>query len=347
MERRRPGPPGLLRPPALRPGGTIGVVAPSWGGPAAHPHRVERGVRFLESRGDRVVLGRDATASRGDVSGTPEQRVGDRHDFFADPSVQAIVAAIGGDHACHLLPLLDRDLIRRNPTILVGFSDVTVLNLAIHVLTGLVTFNGPALMTDFGEYPAPLDYTLDSFFRTVTRAEPAGLLAPSPTWTEEFLDWGQKLDLTRPRALRPSAGWSWLKPGRSVGRLIGGCLESMQHLRGTPYWPDFDGAIWFFETAEGVPPPADVDAVLQDYENMGVLGRISGLLVGRPYRYTDRQKAELHAVLLERTRRYGFPIVADLDFGHTAPQLTLPIGCRAEVDAGTRRVAILDAAVTT
>jgi muramoyltetrapeptide carboxypeptidase LdcA involved in peptidoglycan recycling len=121
----------------------------------------------------------------------------------------------------------------------------------------------------------------------------------------------------------------------------------MQHLRGTPYWPDFDGAIWFFETSEIVPPPAYVDAVLQDYENMGVLGRISGLLVGRPYRYTDEQKSELHAVLLERARRYAFPIVADLDFGHTAPQLTLPIGCRAEVDATARRLAILEAAVST
>src|SRR5204863_3922381 len=130
-------------------------------------------------------------------------------------------------HSCHLLPLLDWDLIRRNPTILVGFSDVTVLNLAIHAATGLVTFNGPALMTDFGEYPEPLDYTLDSFFRTVTRAEPVGVLAPSPTWTEEYVDWRERLDLTRPRALQPSPGWSWLKPGRAVGRLSGGCPEAM------------------------------------------------------------------------------------------------------------------------
>ncbi|HEY3078896.1 MAG TPA: S66 peptidase family protein [Chloroflexota bacterium] len=331
----------------LRPGGTIGVVAPSWGGPAAHPHRVERGVRFLESLGYRVVLGRHVLGQRGYVSGTPEERAGDLHDFFADADVQAVVAAIGGDHSCHLLPLLDWELIRRNPTILVGFSDVTVLNLAIHAMTGLVTFNGPALMTDFGAYPEPPAYTLDSFLGTVTRPEPAGLLAPSPTWTEEFLDWREKLDLSRPRALRPSPGWTWLRPGRGVGPLVGGCLESMQHLRGTPYWPDFDGAIWFFETSEIVPPPAYVDAVLQDYENMGVLGRISGLLVGRPYRYTDEQKSELHAVLLERARRYAFPIVADLDFGHTAPQLTLPIGCRAEVDATARRLAILEAAVST
>jgi muramoyltetrapeptide carboxypeptidase LdcA involved in peptidoglycan recycling len=106
-----------------------------------------------------------------------------------------------------------------------------------------------------------------------------------------------------------------------------------------------DGAILFFETSEEVPPPAWVDAVLQDYENMGVLERLSGMLVGRPYRYTDVQKEELHAVLLERTRRYDFPIVADLDFGHTSPQLTLPIGCLAEIDVPRQRFRILEAAV--
>ena len=336
----------LLKAPALRRGDTIGIVAPSWCGPAVHPHRVEQGVRFLEAQGFRVRLGANATGQRGYVSGTPEERAADLHGFFADPEVRAIVAAIGGDHSCHLLPLLDWELIRRSPTILVGYSDVTVLNLAIHAMTGLVTFNGPALMTDFGEHPEPSAYTIESFLHTVTRAEPIGVLSPSPTWTEESLDWREKLDLTRPRAYLPSPGWSWLKPGHAEGALVGGCLESMQHLRGTPYWPRMDGAILFFETAEGVPPPADVDAILQDYENMGVLGRIAGLLVGRPYRYSDAQRAELHAVLLERTARYAFPIVADLDFGHTSPQLTLPIGCRARIDADERRLAILESAVT-
>ena len=118
-----------------------------------------------------------------------------------------------------------------------------------------------------------------------------------------------------------------------------------QHLRGTPYWPDFEGAIWFFETAEGVPPPETVDAILQDYENMGVLARIVGLVVGRPYNYRDAQKAELREILLERTRGYAFPILADVDFGHTAPQLTLPIGCRAELDIAERRFAVVEAAV--
>jgi len=333
-----------MKPPALRPGDSIGVVALSWNGPATYPHRVERGRRYLESLGYRVVLAPHVYGDRGHLAGTPEERAADLHGLFADPSVRAIVSAIGGNHSCHLLPLLDWDLIRRNPTIVVGYSDTTVPNLAIYARTGLTTFNGPALMTDFGEYPAPFAYTVEAWQRALCRAEAIGAVSPAAAWTDEFLDWGTRADLARPRALRPSHGWTWLKGGRVTGRLIGGCLEDMQHLRGTPYWPDLTGAILFVETM--TLKPASFDSVLQDYENMGVFAQIAGLLVGRSPGYSDRQHADLRAVLLERTRRYAFPIVADMDFGHTAPQLTLPIGCRAELDVADHRFAITEAAVT-
>jgi muramoyltetrapeptide carboxypeptidase LdcA involved in peptidoglycan recycling len=107
-----------------------------------------------------------------------------------------------------------------------------------------------------------------------------------------------------------------------------------------------DRAVLFLETSEAVPPPARIDALLQDYENMGVFAQLQGLLFGRPYRYTDLQRQELHAVLLERTRHYDFPIIADMDFGHTAPQFTLPIGCQALIDVAQRRFAIVEAAVS-
>jgi muramoyltetrapeptide carboxypeptidase len=330
---------------ALRPGDTIGIISPSWCGPATFPHRAERGAQYLESRGYHVRFAPHARGEKGYLSGTPEERADDIHQLFADPEVKAIIAAIGGDHSCQLLPLLDWNLIGRHPKIFMGYSDVTVLNLAIHARTGLVTFNGPALMTDFAEYPAPLPYTIDHWERAICRAQPLGTIASSPTWTEEFLDWAQKLDLTRARRLEPSPGWTWLKGDAARGRLLGGCIESLQHLRGTPWWPDMTGAILFLETSEEVPSPAWVDAVLQDYENMGVFGQITGLLIGRPMGYTPEQKAQLDEIVLERTRRYRFPIVSNMDVGHTAPQMTLPIGCLAEIDAGERRFAILEAAV--
>ncbi|MBN1484334.1 MAG: LD-carboxypeptidase [Chloroflexia bacterium] len=335
----------MIRPPRLRPGDTVGLVSPSWGGAGAFPHRLERGVQYLQALGFKVRIGRHALNQRGFVSDTPQHRVDDIHRMFGDAAVKAIVAAIGGDHSCHLLPLLDLRLIRENPKVFMGFSDITVLNVAIWKETGLVTFNGPALLTDFAEYPRMFEYTERYMLKALCEARPLGVIEPSTWWTEEFLDWGAKEDLKRPRARQDSTGWTWLRGGVAEGRLIGGCLESLEHLRGTRFWPDWQDAIMFFETSEEAPPPERVDALLMDYENMGVLQGLKGLLVGRPMRYTEEQQQQLREVVLERTRAYPFPIVADMDFGHTAPQFTVPIGCCARIDAENRRFEILDAAV--
>jgi muramoyltetrapeptide carboxypeptidase len=331
--------------PRLRPGDWVGVVSPSWGGAGLFPHRVERGVAQLRRLGFRVKFGRHALNSTGFVSDTPANRVSDIHDMFLDPEVRLILAAIGGDHSCHLLPLLDFDLVREHPKLFMGYSDVTVLNIALWSATGLVTFNGPALLPDFAEYPELFEYTRKWFERAVTATSPVGPVEPSSWWTEEFLDWTEKQDLQRPRNRLPAPGWTWLKPGLGEGLLIGGCLESLQHLRGTPFWPEWRGAILFLETSEDAPSPAQVDGILMDYQNMGVFDGIQGLLFGRPMGYSAEQKLELHAVVRERTGGFQFPVVMDMDFGHTAPQMTLPIGCRARVDSSRQRFEIVEPAV--
>lgn len=335
-----------LKAPRLRRGDTVGIVSPAWGGAGTFPHRLERGVAQLEGLGFRVRLGRHALSTRGFISDSAENRVSDLHEMFEDPSVRLILAAIGGDHSCHLLPHLDFGLIRRHPTALLGFSDITVLNVAIWQATGLVTFNGPALLTDFAEYPAMLDYTLRGFLKAVSEVDAIGAVAPAASWTEEMLAWETKADLERPRALTVSEGWTWLKPGVGEGVLVGGCLESLQHLRGTRFWPDFRETILFLETSENKPSPSRVDALLMDYENMGVLERVTGLLVGRSMRYSPGEKAELREIILDRTRRYEFPIICDMDFGHTSPQFTLPVGCRARIDTDTQTFSILESGVS-
>jgi muramoyltetrapeptide carboxypeptidase len=334
-----------IKAPRLRRGDTVGIVSPSWGGAGAFPHRVRRGIDQLHTLGFMVKLGRHALEQRGHVSDTAEHRVSDLHELFLDPEVRLILAAIGGDHSCQLLPLIDFQLVRENPTLFMGFSDITVLNVALWTECGLTTLNGPALLTDFAEYPEMFEYTKEHFLRAACEATPIGELQPSPWWTEELLRWEHQEDLTRARTRLPSEGWSWLKGGEADGILLGGCLESLQHLRGTRFWPDWRGAILFFETSEEKPSPAKVDGLLMDYENMGVLAQLRGMLVGRPMKYSAGERAELREVIAERTRKYQFPIVTDMDFGHTAPQLTLPLGCRARIDVPRRRLELLDAAV--
>ena len=185
--------PGIksIKPPMLQSGDTVGIVSPSWGGAGKYPHRMEKGIKQLEIMGFVVQIGRNALNQDGYVSDIPAKRAADIHDMFLDPKVKAIISAIGGDHSCHLLPHLDFDLIRNNPKIFMGFSDTTVLNITIWWMTGLVTFNGPALLTDFAEYPYILDYTKDSFDQTLCERHPIRIVQPADTWTEEFIEWGE------------------------------------------------------------------------------------------------------------------------------------------------------------
>ncbi len=335
-----------IKPAYLRPGDAIGIVSPSWGGAGKFPHRLEIGTKQLQKMGFQVHFGSHALNPGDYVSDTARNRAADIHEMFADPNINAILAAVGGDHACHLLPHLDFDLIHDNPKIFMGYSDITVLNIAIWAMTGLGTFNGPAFLTDFAESPRMLGYTHEYFQKTLCTPSPVGQVRAADAWTEEFLDWGKKQDLERPRKMQPSTGWTWLKPGEAQGRLVGGCLESLEHLRGTCYWPDWQGAIFFFETSEEAPPPERVDSLLMDYENMGVLSQISGMITGRPMRYTSEQKESLRRIILARTESYDFPIITDMDFGHTAPQFILPIGCLAGIDSEQKRFTILESAVS-
>ncbi|WP_366918547.1 LD-carboxypeptidase [Acaryochloris sp. IP29b_bin.148] len=190
-----------------------------------------------------------------------------------------------------------------------------------------------------------LSYTEHYFLKATVSGEPIGILEPASDWTEEFQDWEQKMDLNRPRKLTPSVGWHWLRAGKAEGKLMGGCLESLQHLRGTPYWPDWDNTIFFFETSEEKPSPATIDGILMDYEIMGVLQKLSGLIVGRPMYYSDEEKSQLDQHILERTRKFDFPIITNMDFGHTAPQFTLPIGCQAKIDSAKKHFEIIETAV--
>jgi muramoyltetrapeptide carboxypeptidase len=333
-----------IRPPKLRSGDQIGIVSPSWPGAALYPHRLQRGIEQICELGFEVKVARHALNQRGFVSDTAENRVADLHEMFLNPDVRVVLTAIGGDHSSHLLPQLDFELIRRHPKIFIGYSDTTVLSVAIWRMTGVVTFYGPALLTDFAEYPQMFSYTRDALVGVLSMTSPYGALPVAAEWTDELLDWGEKRDLSRPRHVVRSQGWTWLKPGISQGVLVGGCLESLQHLRGTRFWPDLRDSILFFEVANV--KPDGVDAILMDYENMGAFESIRGLLVGRSWGYTTTEHQELRDVLLNRTAKYAFPIVCDMDFGHTSPQLTLPIGCVARIDAAKRVVEITEASVS-
>ena len=334
----------MTAPRRLRPGDTVAIVSPSAPSAGLFPHRVERATAYLEALGLRVALMPNALNVTGWTAGTPQERAADLHRAFLDDGFAAVLAAIGGNHSNELLPHLDFELIAANPKVFQGYSDITVLHWALARRTGLRTFYGPALVSELGEHPDVLPET-DAALRAAWFGSEPLRFEPAPLWTDEFLDWNARLDLTRPRELRPSEGWVTIREGGAEGPLLGGCLETVcWHLKGSPHWLDLRGSIFFVETSEEAARPATVAAYLTDLEQLGVFDEIAALVVGRPYGYDDEGRQLLWEVVAEKTEAAGIPVLANVDCGHTDPMLTLPLGCPARLDAGARSFETLEPA---
>ncbi|MCX6778994.1 MAG: LD-carboxypeptidase, partial [Candidatus Magasanikbacteria bacterium] len=289
----------LIKPQKLSLGDTIGVVSPSSNLAALAPHRVQKGISNLEQLGFKIKVGQNVYKNSGYTAGTAEERADDLNKMFADPEVKAIISTIGGFHSNQILPYLDFDLIKKNPKIFLGFSDISVLHFALHTKANLVTFYGPALMTQFGENFGINPYTLEFWQKALMQKEPIGLVNPSEKWTDEFLNWFKKEDLVRSQTLKENLGFVWLKKGRAEGKILGGCITSMRHLVGTEFWPDFSKKVFFWEIPESSCNSAvgesveKVDSYLTDLKLSGVLGKISGMIIGRPKGYTEEQTKQL------------------------------------------------------
>lgn len=295
------------------------------------PERLARGRAHLEDIGFWTRLGVHATALSGHTAGTAKQRADDINSMFADPSVRAIISTIGGMNSNQVLEWLDFDLIRENPKIFIGYSDITALLVGIHKRTGLSTFLGPAVLPQFGE--AELHpYNRKWFERVLCNAEPPGELEPSLLCIHEALRWG--VDDDRPRRADAHAGPRVLVPGSAKGPILAGNMGVILALAGTEWFPEFDDVILCIEDDE-VETPATIDRYMTQLRQIGVFDRIAGLVIGRFHpdvAFSD--KDPLDRVVLEATRGCEIPIALDLDFGHSDPMFVLPQGVQARLELG-------------
>lgn len=345
----------MIRPRRLKEGDRVAAISLSWGGPGAFPLRYEAGKRQLEAEfGLEVVETRHARRDPDWLYSNPRARAEDLMEAFEDPEISGVFSTIGGDDSIRLLPFLDPGVLASNPKVFLGYSDTTVTHMVLRAV-GLVSFYGPSVMAGFAENTGMFPYMVSSVRRTLFSARPIGVVEPNPGgWTAEELDWGVPENQSRRRRLNPHEGWRFLQgAGVARGRLIGGCLEILEFLRGTSLWPDedaFRGAILFLETSEEAPSPTVLSRALRVYAAMGVLWKISGILFGRPgggvpvERWAEYEEAILQVVAGEQGLA-DLPIVTRMDFGHTDPMFVLPYGVEAEIDCGARRFSIVEAAV--
>jgi muramoyltetrapeptide carboxypeptidase len=283
-----------LKPRALRPGDIIAIAAP------ASPfdrQALERGVAMLESMGYRVKIPDDLFSRQGYLAGSDRERASQLMQLFEDESVRAIMCARGGFGSMKLLPLLDFEALCARPKILLGFSDITALLVAIYNRCGMITFHGPLVTT---------------LKRDSEKARTALVDA---------------VGSTRPLEFRPSMPVV-LNAGRASGPVVGGNLTCLCHLMGTLYEPPFEGHLLFLEDQGEA--TYRIDRMLSQLRLGGHLDGVAGVILG--FFHECGPLEDVYAIMKEAFSHTSVPILAGFELGHGPDNLTVPIGLEAELD---------------
>lgn len=338
-KRANPGDGPILRGKAAVCGSEVAVFAPSAG--LVAPWRLRRGIARLENLGWRVRLLPTAISEGPLVCGPAKRRCQDLHEAFADPAIRCVFTLYGGFNCNEILPLIDWELLARNPKIVCGYSDTTALLVAITSRLGLVTLHGPAVLPEFGGSSGPEAFTERSLLAMVRGFEPPYEVPCAESWDDRLEDWSE-LAVREKRNGRPG-GWRWLTAGRACGRLLGGHLRTLEALCGTRFWPEWSGRILVIEDCETSYP--EFRRSLVHLAQVGVLESVSGIVLGRLARTPPPDVARIHGWLGETLRPLRIPVLADVDFGHARPMVTLPLGVSAELDSREGRFRILESPV--
>ncbi|MEE9552670.1 MAG: LD-carboxypeptidase [candidate division Zixibacteria bacterium] len=310
----------LIKPKRLIEGATIGIIAP-----AGTPDRgrLKKGIRFFNARGYKTKVFPQVRKRLGYLAGDDKSRADAIHKAFADKGIDAIICARGGYGSLRLLPFIDFNIIRKNPKLFIGYSDITVLLLSIYKETGLVTFHGPMPAVEFGRRNRP--FTIDYFFNPLVSTAPIG-------------------EIKRPRGYRIEK----INGGTVKGRIVGGNLCLMTKLIGTRYLPPFKDKIVFFEDTEE--EPYRIDGYLAQLFQTTDFGKAKGYIIGEFTRteskygsssgWTVRKVISDYFSGLKKPSIYGFPC------GHGKEKITIPMGIKAVLDADNKKVIFEETGVT-
>jgi muramoyltetrapeptide carboxypeptidase len=314
----------LLRARRLQPGDTLAMINPSNTLYPREPYRIA--TESLQALGFKVREAPNLRSRYGPFAGTDAQRAADVNAMFADPSVQGLIALTGGSGGNRMLPLVDYELIRRNPKFLGGFSDITALINAVHARTGLVTFHSPVAESEWNPFSVEA-------FRAIVMEGQAFTLRNQP----------EKSDLLVSKSDRITT----MRGGTARGHLVGGNLAVLSSMAGSPYWPSFDGAILALEDVNEF--IYRVDRMLSTLRNAGVFQRLAGVVLGA---FTNCNPGDgnygtltLDEVFDDYFKGLNVPVFSGASFGHIRRKYTLPIGLPVEMDADAGTMRLLQSAV--
>lgn len=292
----------------------IGVVAPS--GPYKEKYRdnFERATKLLELMGYELVFSKNLFETSEESSVDAQKRADDINEMFANKDIKAIICLQGGDNANAVLPLLEYDLIKKNPKIFMGLSDITTILNAIYTKTGLVTYHTNDFLFGFGgEFS---EYDLEDFNKTFVI--------------------GNRTEI------KPTMERKVIREGRAEGKLVGGNLRCLLKLAGTEYFPDFRDSIFFVEARSG--NVKQYEYMFEQLKQIGVFDLIKGAIVGyvKGIQEDNESKIQMEDILLKVSSRYVFPIIKCEDFGHKNSNAIMPIGVRVKIDTNDCGIKLLE-----
>jgi len=316
--------PAPIRPRRLEPGMTVGLIAPGSG--AWDNETVRFAVDLVRSLGFRVKEGKYLYARNQYLAGWDPERAADVNDMFADSGVDAIFCLRGGYGTLRILPLLDYEMIRKNPKVFMGYSDITALLNAFYTRAGLVGFHGPVALSNYSEY------TLAEFKKVLVNPLHSTVIGAPPPFE------GREGRVEIENRITRFTG------GRARGRLLGGSLTLLASLIGTPYEPDFRDGILFIEDNDEA--PYRLDRMLTHLWLAGKLQQVAGVAAGK---FTgtddDGNTFSVEEVLEQRLVPLGVPAISGWMTGHVEDKTTVPLGIMAELDADAGTVTLLEPAV--
>jgi muramoyltetrapeptide carboxypeptidase len=312
---------GIVKPKRLKQGDVIGIISP-----ASSPDdltKINHGVEYLEKIGYRVEIGKNVGSQEGYLAGSDLQRLSDLHEMFHNKNVKAIFSIRGGYGSGRLLDKIDYKLIRNNPKIFVGYSDITALQMAFFAKTGLVTFGGPMVAVDFHDEISP--FTEEVFWRTITSNKKIGRIQ-NPRKEKFYL----------------------LNKGRGQGRLLGGNLSILTSLMGTEYLPKLKDSILLLEDVNEA--PYRIDRMFNQLRLAKILKQVSGIILGHfvDCYETDPAKRSftLNEVIIEYFQNSQLPVLYNVKHGHIKENITIPYGVKCVLNATRGFIEITENAVS-
>lgn len=312
-----------IYPDKLKVGDEVMVIAPAMSYSIFSEELKSIANKRFDDLGLKLSFGKNIDEKNDFTSSSIESRIEDLHDAFSDKNVKAIFTAIGGANSNQLFKYIDWELIKNNPKIFCGFSDITALNNSIFAKTGLVTYSGPHYST-FGQ-KLHFDDTLD-YIKKCLMSNDQIEIKPSESWSDD--QWYKDQDK---RNLIKNEGWLVINEGKAKGTIIGGNLCTFNLLQGTEYMPDLNNSVLFLED-DYLSNPETFDRDLQSLIHLPDFNKVKGIVIGRFQNKSEITNNLLTQIIKTKRELNTMPIIANVDFGHTDPKVTLPIGGTVELD---------------